>query len=146
MDENRFPLSGIEQIFIDLSSLDLAILSSDLFRLRRYSPHQKQWKLIMLSCRCISTAVLISLRWNCGRFLFDSHPFSNALSLSIINNSWYKIFWNWRQRFLQKYSQQKLWFLIPPYNVNFYRERERERRKTAAKKIIRPKPCVSVYT
>ena len=36
MDENRLPLSGIEQIFFDLSSLDLAILSSDLFRLPRY--------------------------------------------------------------------------------------------------------------
>jgi len=44
MDENRFPLSGIEQIFIDLSSLDLAILSSDLFRLRRYSPPPKAVK------------------------------------------------------------------------------------------------------
>jgi len=53
--------------------------------------HQKQWKLIMLACWCISTALLISLKWNCGRFLFDTRPFYNALSLSTNNNSWYKI-------------------------------------------------------
>jgi len=38
MDGNRLPVSGIEQIFFDLSSLDLPILSTDLFRLPRYPP------------------------------------------------------------------------------------------------------------
>jgi hypothetical protein len=42
MDENRLLLSGIEQLFFDLSALDLVMLSSDLFRLPRYRPKSSE--------------------------------------------------------------------------------------------------------